>query len=270
MGNMNINLLTLFVILGCFNADGVQTNKQSNTQSSNLGIKSDIDTSALVLKDRFQEPDSFKRLDCDTNSFAFYLRHLKLKPYGSKVKYFDGTYKYSEDVYCAVVDMEISNKDLQQCADAVIRLRSEYLFSKKKYDSISFRFLGDGKMHSYKDYAGSDRSYAKFRKYTEYVFSYANTASLHKQLKTVEFADMQIGDVFIQKGVPYGHAVIVIDMCIDGRGNKKYMLAQSYMPAQETQILRNPKDNSAWYGEPEGIHVKTPEWSFTINDLKRW
>ena len=35
--------------------------------------------------------------------------------------------------------MEITNKDLQQCADAVIRLRGEYFYSLKQYEKISFK-----------------------------------------------------------------------------------------------------------------------------------
>jgi hypothetical protein len=50
------------------------------------------------------------------------------------------------------------------------------------------------------------------------------------------------------------------------------MLAQSYMPAQETQILINPNDstNSPWYSFNESTDIITPEWNFTINDLRRF
>ena len=46
--------------------------------------------------------------------------------------YFDGLEKWNRSVYCAVVDMEIGKRDLQQCADAVIRLQAEYLYSIKR------------------------------------------------------------------------------------------------------------------------------------------
>jgi hypothetical protein len=83
---------------------------------------------------------------------------------------------------------------------------------------------------------------------------------------------MQIGDVFIQTGNPYGHAVIVVDMARNDRtGEKVYMLAQSYMPAQDIQILINRRDRriSPWYRLGEGP-VMTPEWTFGPGDLMRF
>jgi hypothetical protein len=83
---------------------------------------------------------------------------------------------------------------------------------------------------------------------------------------------MKIGDVFIQKGNPYGHAVIVVDMLDNKKTKQKmYMLAQSYMPAQETQILLNPSSTqtSPWYMLEEGV-IQTPEWTFNSKDLRRF
>jgi hypothetical protein len=81
---------------------------------------------------------------------------------------------------------------------------------------------------------------------------------------------MQIGDVFIQGGSP-GHAVIIVDMAKNSKGEKIFILAQSYMPAQETQILKNPNDtnSSPWYTLPTST-LETPEWDFNATDLKTW
>ena len=84
---------------------------------------------------------------------------------------------------------------------------------------------------------------------------------------------MQVGNVLIQSGNPYGHAVIVVDMCLNHQtGEKLFMLAQSYMPAQDTQILCNPNDAklSPWYRLIEGLDIKTPEWRFNCFDLHRF
>jgi hypothetical protein len=229
-----------------------------------------VDREGRTIESRFAVPDSFKRLNADSASFAFYLQHLPLKPFGEPVKYFDGSVKLRDGVYCAVVDMEIGNRDLQQCADAVMRLRGEYLFARKRYDQISFRFTGDGKMHGFREYANNDHSYKKFRKYMDHVFSYANTGSLKKQLNPVPFHTLQVGDVLVKSGDPYGHAVIVVDLCINARGKKQYMLAQSYMPAQETQVLLCPDTDGPWYEVPERSTIHTPEWTFDTTDLRRW
>ncbi len=174
-------------------------------------------------------------------------------------------------MYCSVVNLPIGNKDLHQCADAVMRLRADYLHKQKKYSEIKF-LLVSGKWIDYKTFVKNDYSYAKYWKYLEQVFSFANTASLKKQLKSKEFKDISIGDALVQSGNPYGHAVIVVDICMNKKGEKQFMLAQSYMPAQEIQILYNPlKTNDVWYNTSEiNTIINTPEWQFTISDLKTW
>ena len=105
----------------------------------------------------------------------------------------------------------------------------------------------------------------------DYVFAFANTASLKKQMKPRTINDAKIGDVFIQGGSP-GHAIIVVDSAVNElTGDRVFMLAQSYMPAQETQILINPKSDSLspWFQCREG-ELQTPEWTFNSSDLKHF
>ncbi len=231
------------------------------------------DITKTILFKRFGPPEGFSFIPSDSNSFAYYLQHLPLKEHGSLVHYFDGSTKASKGVYCAVVDYDIGNRDLQQCADAVMRLRAEYFYSEKAYHSIHFNFVSDGKPRYYEDYAKGDYSYPIFRKYIDYIFSYANTRSLYNELIPVaELNEMKIGDIFIQTGNPYGHAVIVVNMIENLKtGQKLFMIAQSYMPAQDIQILVNPLDPniSPWYTLKEGTIV-TPEWSFRTTDLRRF
>ena len=104
------------------------------------------------------------------------------------------------------------------------------------------------------------------------VFAYAGTLSLAKELNTVSVGEMKIGDVFIQGGSP-GHAVIVVDMAENiTTGKKVFMLAQSYMPAQDIHVLKNPDNRkiSPWYGVDFGEELNTPEWKFFKKDLKRF
>jgi hypothetical protein len=55
-------------------------------------------------------------------------------------------------------------------------------------------------------------------------------------------------------------------------GKKVFLLAQSYMPAQEIHVLKNPDDPalSPWYRLDFGETLRTPEWSFSKNDLVNW
>lgn len=235
-------------------------------------------------------PEGYSRIKVVEGSFAEYLRNLPLKQHNNKVYLYNGELKPNQDVHVAVVDMEIGKTDLQQCADAVMRLRAEYLYSKALFDKISFLFVnGDSAVYSkYRQgyrlqvkgnktwwalSARPDTSYATFRQYMDVVFMYASTYSLHKQLKPRKVSDMQPGDVFVQTGQPFGHAVIVVDMAIHEKtGEKLFLLAQSYMPAQEIHILKNFNDDflSPWYPLQFGSQLSTPEWLFNATDLRCW
>jgi len=106
----------------------------------------------------------------------------------------------------------------------------------------------------------------------EQVFYYAGTLSLSKELKPVLIEDIQPGDVFIKGGSP-GHAVIVVDVAVNTTTKKRiFMVAQSYMPAQDIHILKNFEhaDISPWYDESITDKIYTPEWTFSKNELKRF
>ena len=97
------------------------------------------------------------------------------------------------------------------------------------------------------------------------------TASLSKQLRTQDIINVEQGDVLIRGGFP-GHAVIVMDIAINDTGNKIFLLAQSYMPAQDIHVLNNPsnKNLSPWYEVNDETIIETPEYTFTKYELKRW
>lgn len=241
-----------------------------------------------TIRTRINPPAGYKRINVLEGSFAAYLRNIKLKPDGARVAYYDGTTKDNRNVYVAVCDLDIGEKDLHQCADAVMRLRAEYLWYTKQYDQIHFNFTNGfkvdyrewmlgrrmivkGNKTEWNNRSNPSNTYTDFWKYMELIFAYAGTASLERELRSVPMREMKIGDILIQGGHP-GHAVIVMDMAIDSESNQKiYLLAQSYMPAQDLQILVNPKSKigSPWYAlEKETIY--TPEWTFKSNDLKRF
>jgi hypothetical protein len=244
---------------------------------------------ARQLADRIRVPAGYTRVQTAEGTFEHWLQHLPLKPDGASVHLYDGRLKGRQDVHAAVIDIDVGSRDLQQCADAVIRLRSEYLYSRKDYASIHFRFTSGDEAafekwsRGYRAKVSGNRvgwvrtgqagtSYPLFRGYLDTVFSYAGTLSLAKELTPIDVSSLRIGDVFIQGGSP-GHAVLVVDMAIDAKtGARLFLLAQSYMPAQEIHILKNPDDSalSPWYSTEFGLELRTPEWTFRRTDLRRF
>jgi hypothetical protein len=235
-------------------------------------------------------PDGFSRRPSAPGSFGSWLRRLPLKPVNTPVHLYDGSLKRNQKAHYRVIDIDIGRTDLQQCADAVIRLRSEYLYHRKNLSRIHFNFTsGDTcafdrwaagyrpKVHGNdvrwaKD-AVPDSGYKSFRLYLNTVFNYAGSYSLEKELTAVADIDRpQIGDVFIQGGFP-GHAVIVVDVADNAEtGTTAFLLAQGYMPAQDIHVLKNPADpdSGPWYIIKADDRLYTPEWIFDWGDLRRF
>lgn len=241
------------------------------------------------LEQRIAVPDGFQRIPVTDGSFADWLRHLPLKEKNSPVRLHNGRLKSNQGAHFAVVAMDVGSRNLQQCADAIIRLRAEYLYSIGEMDAIAFDFTSGhraefsrwvegyrprvrGNAVIWEKSAAVDGGYGNFRRYLNTVFVYAGSHSLERELAPVsDPADMRIGDVFIQGGFP-GHAVLVLDMAVNPRtGRKIFLLGQSFMPAQDFHVLKNPGDAelSPWYDLAFGPVLDTPEWRFRATDLKR-
>lgn len=217
--------------------------------------------------DEIPLPEGYKRISGKDAAFARWLRQVPIKK-EKTVYLYNGALKRNQQAQYAVMNIPVGNKDLQQCADAVMRLRAEFLYSQQRYQDISF---SDNNGKAYR--CPPAPAYPAFEKYLENVYAHCGTLSLEKQLKAVHnTTDMQPGDVWIKGGSP-GHAVIVLDVAVNEQGKKIYLLAQSYMPAQDIHILKNPVEElfSPWYElKEDDSPLYTPEWTFYSNQLRRW
>lgn len=240
------------------------------------------------LLQRFPAPDGFTRIELQPGSFAHWLRGLPLKPGNPPVHYYDGREVDYQRGHAAVIDLDLSNRDLQQCADAIIRLRGEYLWQQGKAQEVGFRFTS-GDLSTFSEWAegmrpivsGSsvgwekraqpDTSYRSFRDYLESIFMYAGTLSLQRDLNKIKRSEARSGDVIIQGGSP-GHGVLILDVAEDANGKKMMLLAQSYMPAQDMHVLKNLGEPNLGSWFPLDFHVvlKTPLWVFNENDFYRF
>jgi len=239
-----------------------------------------------TVQTRFTPPKGYTRTPA--SGFQNFLRNLPLKNASAPVLYFNGQ-KKDNQVHAAVIDLDVGTRDLQQCADAIMRLRAEYLYETRQFDKIHFNFTNgfrcdysewmkgkrihlDGNKTTWVQKYQPSNNYKDFRNYLTIIFSYAGTLSLSKELQPVVINELEIGDVFIQGGSP-GHAIIVVDVAINPITKEKiFILAQSYMPAQDIHILINLEDSkiSPWYDIPKNGILETPEWVFNTTDLRRF
>ncbi len=218
-----------------------------------------------VTIEKIPLPEGYKRTEADSISFTCWLRKIGLKA-NNTVYLFDGREKQNQSAQFAVLDISVGKKNLQQCADAVMRLRAEYLFAQKEFEKIIFT---DNEAIQYIFKQPYNRQ--NFNTYLDRVFGMCGSASLARQLKPTPMKNISPGDVLIHGGFP-GHAVIVLDVALNSNGNKVYLLAQSYMPAQDIHLLNNPinKNISPWYQVNEDDIITTPEYFFTKNELRKW
>ena len=240
------------------------------------------------LEGRVDVPPGFRRQGAPSGSFAAWLRGLPVKPGRPQVRLFDGSLKSNQEAHHVVLEVDVGKRDRQQCADAIMRLRAEYLHQAGKDGDICFRFTDgtparwtewkqgmrpriSGRKTEWQKSAGADASYASFRRYLDVVFSYAGTFSLARELEPVTDASrIEAGDVFIEGGFP-GHAVLVVDVAEDAWGRRAVLLAQSYMPAQDIHVLRNPRSpDNPWYVIDGNGPLVTPQWDFPAGSLRRF
>lgn len=247
-----------------------------------------VHVDGTTLNTRFQPPAGFARPIHDQGTFGHWLGAVKVLAEGTPVKLYNGALKYRQDVHEAVLDISVGNKDLQQCADAVMRLRAEYLFAEERFTEIHFNFTNGFKAEFsrwangeriqvrgneclWKGDGSTKKDHANLESFMEKVFTYAGTLSLSKELKPAAVTRVEPGDVFIHGGSP-GHAVIVMDVARHPDGRQAFLIAQSYMPAQQIHVLKNTRrpELGAWFILDDGDRFYTPEWTFDWSERKRW
>lgn len=243
-----------------------------------------------ALVNQIAAPVGYQRVKLTKGSFGEWLRYLPLLAKGTKVSLYNGQEKPYQRGANRVINIDIGNRDLQQCADAVMRLKAEYHYSQKAYSNIHFNYTSGHKV-AFEDWrkgkkpkvkggkvsfsaatGNIDNSYSNFQKYMRSVFMYAGTASLEKEMQAKKIEDLVSGDVFIKGGYP-GHAILILDVVENPKtGHKLFLVAQSYMPAQSIHVLNNfnEPDLSPWYPIDFGETLETPEWSFAKEALHQF
>ena len=271
-----------------------ESTEQENLEESSEPIQqtqeeqqSYINTEGKNLKDRITVPKGFTRIPYKKDSFGAFVRKYPLCEEGQPVLLYDGKEKGNQNAHVVVFDMDVTNGDLQQCADSVLRMYAEYFYKQNQYQKMKFHFVNgfscdfdkwsqgmrvnvNGNDTSWYQGASSDASKETLESYLRTVFSYASTLSLEQESKSIKIEEIKVGDIFIHGGSP-GHVVMVVDVCENEKGEKAFLLAQGYMPAQQFHILKNPKhEENPWYYETEVDYpLRTPEYTFDEGSLKR-
>lgn len=200
-----------------------------------------------------------RRVITDQSSWTSFLQNLPEKQ-GLVVDY-RGKPVQNQEKQAALIDYDTGNRDLQQCADALMRLRAEYLFQQRRLSEIHFHFTS-GHDYSFLAFCRGQRplvhgnrirfvatrpvaaNHQSLRQYLNIVYAYAGTMSLAKELRNAE--KFAIGTVIIAPGSP-GHCLIISDEATTPEGETLYKLVEGYSPAQSIYVLRNVQEPSLGY-----------------------
>lgn len=248
-----------------------------------------INVSGITINSRVKTPEGYKRPPLKKGSFQDYLRGYKLKPFGAKIINYDDTEYYWQQGHVGVLDIPVPKNGLQQCADALIRIRSEYLWDNDRKDEIGFNFTS-GHYCSWLKYAegyrpkikgnnvsffkskASNHTKSNFYKYLNLIYMYSGTLSLSNELTPVlDVNNLEVGDVLIKGGSP-GHIVMLADVAINDNNEKLFLLFQGNTPAQSVHLVKNLEENtiSPWYDLKIDAVIPVSNYTFYNSKFARF
>ncbi|MGB1307873.1 MAG: DUF4846 domain-containing protein [Oceanihabitans sp.] len=276
-------------IASCLIYLAIPLKKEIKTAISIIKPISLINKDSLTIHTRVNTPEGFKRVLYPKGSFENYLQNYKLKPFGSKIINYDNTEYYWQDGHIGILDIPVPKNGLQQCTDALIRVRSEYLWDSNKKEKIGFNFTS-GHYCSWLQYAAGYRpiikgnqvrfkktkpaNYSKsnFYKYLNLVYMYSGTLSLYNELPKINtISNLKVGDMLIKGGSP-GHIVIICDEAINKNGEKIFLLFQGNTPAQSVHLVKNLEDTniSPWYQLQKNTAIPVSNYTFQNSKFVRF
>ncbi len=225
----------------------------------------EINKDGMTIGTRFNPPAGYERKEAPKGSITEFYRNYPMFPSTHHVtNCFGQTYSNTQ-----VLKMDLIGDNIQQCADAAMRLRCEYLFNQKQYDKISFH-VSNGNIWSYNNYLKNYNkkiSEESLRDYMFYLFSWCGSKSLDDyDTVPVAFNDIRVGDIACRGGTP-GHVATIVDIAYPTDGSKDtvaVLFAQSYQPAQETEII-----DGRWFILSEYCTFDAGVY-FTTEEIKRY
>ena len=230
---------------------------------------SQVDKQENTIQNTFQVPEGYERVEDD---YADFFRNFPILL--EEGRYYDGkTLPGLGITYAGIFDYVIGRRDLHQCADAAIYMRTQYLLeSGRGLNDIKWHYT-DGSHLTYGNFLSMRRAKhgkTSFLAYMENIWTYAGTWSIQEyETDSVNIKNARPGDIFVEGGFP-GHAVTIVDMVENDEGKRLYMLAQSFMPAQSHHILLDIND-TVWFDFDKNEKVvATPGWVFSKRSLKRF
>ena len=218
-------------------------------------------TAQSTILSQFNPPKGYKRISYKNHTFADWIRNILLKPLNSDVLDFRGNVFKSKDdtTVAAVIEWKIKGRRLDQCMDILVKFYSEYLWEKDEPENLSLPLPGKQSLKwsdwqqgyrpkfrgTHFDLIKSEKynsSKYNYNKYLNLVFAESHTQQFYIAYPVIERQNVQVGDFIVKKGVK-GHAIMIVDLAKDNRGNLIALIGQGDTPACEFYLLNYNKDD---------------------------
>ncbi|HMH23486.1 MAG TPA: DUF4846 domain-containing protein [Puia sp.] len=141
--NPNLLMAIVFLLFGWASCGGQTRGAPGNTGFQRVPVP---EANPFPSIRAIPVPAGYQRVVEAKLSFAEWLRGVALKK-NRMVYLYNGEPKHNQQAQFAVLDISTGNKDLQQCADAVMRLRAEYLYSLGDPGRIDFHTVGGASLN---------------------------------------------------------------------------------------------------------------------------
>lgn len=252
--------VTLLVALACVTVACGQAAAQSDPHARHA--------IAIVPVCAIQPPAGYTRVRYDTLSYAGWLQSLPLRLGEPGVRLHDGTRAVREFYRIrGVLNLPLLFKqDLEQCADWAMRLWAEYHLQTGRTSSLYLLNYGGNAVRL----SESGRQYRAFLKW---AFANANAHSLKAGCLAVAADSLRPGDMFVQnEGGGVGHVSVVMDKCVDSRGQALYQIGYSFMPAQEFHLetAADAYGVGGWFTASGFEHYLADNLALGAPLLRRW
>lgn len=251
-----------------------------------------IDPAGGTQETRILPPEGYTRTEAAEGSFLRFMRQQPVYDNGSMIYAYNGDHLSGANA-AAVYTLSVGDEGYQQCADSIIRLWSDYYWSTGQKDKLSYhlsngflcdyaswcrgkRVLAFGEWAVWLKLKGYDDSEQSYRNYLMTVMQFAGTLSLHAESQPIAPQDARAGDILCHPGTP-GHAVVLVDEAMNAAGERCFLIAQGFIPAQSCHIIAGYGDaQSPWYTEAQldaaqhdGV-ISLSSYVFHTDELRRW
>jgi len=235
-----------------------------------------VDMDYEPLARRIPMPRGYHEVAVRPGSFGEWLRYIAVAPPGTPVRDVGGKRLRMASRYAKAV-LAIDPREMQECADVVIRLRAEYLRQAGEPDKLVFPLTSGGSISWPRWIAGerprlagdrivfgrtSERgdSREQFDDFLTSAFTWCGTISLARDGRSVSPEDIQPGD-FVSRPSPgsTGHAMLIADVVEDDAGHHLALMVQGAMPAQTPHVALGHVLGAWVVVDPAGA-LEVPGW----------